>query len=82
MLGRIPENGSPAREFSKQESQARRYALMPLFINQPSEVEFQRKDRRPIQNVYAISFSSLVSAFYPFQKHDPELLLQWRSFLL
>ena len=28
MLGRIPENGSPAREFSKQESQARRYASM------------------------------------------------------
>ena len=27
-LGRIPENGCPAREFSKQESQARRYASM------------------------------------------------------
>ncbi len=28
MLGRIPKNGSPAREFSKQETQARRYASM------------------------------------------------------
>ena len=28
MLGRIPKNGCPAREFSKQKSQARRYAFI------------------------------------------------------
>ena len=59
MLGRIPKNGSPAREFSKQESLARRYASIPPF----SSCRNENHEKTVISNSpYPFAFKTSLSS--------------------